>query len=162
MLTSAKSFQANLDLFARLLTLPRSPLLKPLKQVLRKLLRRLLRRLLKPLKQVLRRLLRRLLRPLKLLRLPKPLRRIIVYQLILLTNVERELLFVRKDTAAVNMVTVESLMTTVRVAAVANQNLVNANKFKKKEYLKNKVTIWHWSCLLSIIKKKLKIIYTIK
>jgi len=157
MLTSAKSFQANLDLFARLLTLPRSPLLKPLKQVLR----RLLRRLLKPLKQVLRRL-RRLLRPLKLLRLPKPLRRIIVYQLILLTNVERELLFVRKDTAAVNMVTVESLMTTVRVAAVANQNLVIANKFKKKEYLKNKVTVWHWKFFLIIIKKKLKIIYTIK
>ena len=142
MLTSAKSFQANLDLFARLLTLPRSPLLKPLKQVLRRL--------------------RRLLRPLKLLRLPKPLRRIIVYQLILLTNVERELLFVRKDTAAVNMVTVESLMTTVRVAAVANQNLVIANKFKKKEYLKNKVTVWHWKFFLIIIKKKLKIIYTIK
>jgi len=132
MLTSAKSFQVNLDLFAKLHTLPRSPLLKllkPLKQVLRKLLRRLL---LRPLELL------RLLR----LRLPRPLRKTIVYQLILLINVERELLFVRKDIAAVNMVTVESLMTTVRVAVVANQNLVIANKFKKKknEYPKNKVT----------------------
>ena len=114
MLTSAKRFQVNLDLTASLLTLPRSPLLRLLKLVLRRPLRPL--------------------RPPKLLRLrlPRPLRRIIVYQLILLINVERELPSVRKDTAAVNMVTVESLMTTVRVAVAANLNLVIANKFKKK------------------------------
>jgi len=40
--------------------------------------------------------------------------------------VERELLFVRKDNAVINMVTVESLMTTVKVDVVANQNFVNA------------------------------------
>jgi len=136
MLTFAKSFQMKLDLFVSLLTLLRSPLLKllkPLKQVLRKLPRRLLLRLL------------RLLR----LRILRPLRRIIVYQLILLINVERELPSVRKDTAAVNMVTVESLMTTVRVAVAANLNLVIANKFKKKmNTQKIKVTekLYTWKC----------------
>jgi len=134
MLTSAKRFQVNLDLTASLLTLPRSPLLRLLKLVLRRPLRPLRPpKLLRLLKLVL----RRPLRPPKLLRLrlPRPLRRIIVYQLILLINVVRELPSVRKDTAAVNMVTVESLMTTVRVAVVANLNLVNASKLKNIQKL---------------------------
>jgi len=118
-LISAKSFQMNLDLFVRLLILLRNPLLKL--------------RLLRPLRKVPRRVPRKLLRLPKLPKLLRPkllrlLRRIVVYQPILLINVEKVLPFVKKDTVVVNMVTVESLMTTVRLAVVANLNLVVVSK----------------------------------